>query len=157
MNDAINESWFIRQYQMTYSHFHTKYYLSCTRNQKPSNLRQTSEDFTSSGFPQQPLFASIFCHPGRAKLWLFVFFFLIKSDTDDSQDSRGREGTIFYFTLPLPPAHEHSDIYLQLCMWDDYRIFLIAPLVFTRLLLDEIYHLIELPFDWLMLHLFVCI
>ena len=25
---------------------------------------------------------------------------------------------------------------------------LIAPLVFTRLLLDEIYHLIELPFDW---------
>ena len=26
-------------------------------------------------------------------------------------------------------------------------ISLIAPLVFTRLLLDEIYHLIELPFD----------
>ena len=38
------------------------------------------------------------------------------TDTDDSQDSRGREGTIFYSTLPLPPAHEHSDIYLQLCM-----------------------------------------
>ena len=38
-----------------------------------------------------------------------------------------------------------------LCMWDDYYIFLIAPLVFTRLLLDEIYHLIELPFDWLMM------
>ena len=37
------------------------------------------------------------------------------SDIDDSQDSRGREGTIFYSTLPLPPAHEHSDIYLQLC------------------------------------------
>ena len=29
-------------------------------------------------------------------------------------------------------------------------IFLIALFVFTRLLLDEIYHLIELPFDWLM-------
>ena len=29
------------------------------------------------------------------------------TDTDDSQDSRGREGTIFYSTLPLPPAHEH--------------------------------------------------
>ena len=41
-----------------------------------------------------------------------------------------------------------GDIYLQLCMWDDYHIFLIASLVFTRLLLDEIYHLIELPF-WL--------
>ena len=79
------------------------------------------------------------------------FFFLSGfsfTDTDDSQDSRGREGTIFYSTLPLPPAHEHSDIYLQLCMWDDYHIFLIASLVFTRLLLDEIYHLIELPF-WL--------
>ena len=34
-------------------------------------------------------------------------------------------------------------------MWDDYHVFLIATLVFTRLLLDEIYHHIELPFDWL--------
>ena len=34
-------------------------------------------------------------------------------------------------------------------MRDDYRLFLMAPLVFTRLLLDEIDHLIELPFDWL--------
>ena len=34
-------------------------------------------------------------------------------------------------------------------MWDDYHVFLIATLVFTRLLLDEIYHLIELPFEWL--------
>ena len=59
---------------------------------------------------------------------------------------RGREGTIFYSTLPLPPAHEHSDIYSQLCMWDDYLIFLITPLVFIRPLLDEIYHLIELSF-----------
>ena len=76
------------------------------------------------------------------------FFF---TDTDNSQDSRGKEGTIFYSTLPLPPVHEHSDIYLQLCMWDDYHVFLIATLVFTRLLLDEIYHLIELLFDWLMM------
>ena len=67
------------------------------------------------------------------------------------QDSRWREGTIFCSTLPLPPAYEHSDIYLQLCMWDDYHVFLIAPPVFTRLLLDEIYHLIELPFDWLVM------
>ena len=83
------------------------------------------------------------------------FFFFLSgfsfTDTDNSQDSKGREGTIFYSTLPLPPAHEHWDIYLQLCMWDDYHVFLIATLVFTRLLLDEIYHLIELPFDWLMM------
>ena len=66
---------------------------------------------------------------------LFSFLLFLSgfsfTDTDDSQDSRGRERTFFYSTLPFPPAHEHSDIYLQLCMWDDYHIFLIAPLVFT--------------------------
>ena len=67
------------------------------------------------------------------------------------QESRWKEGTIFYSTLLLPPSHEHSDIYLQLCMWDDYHVFLITPSVFTRLLLDEIYQLIELPFDWLVM------
>ena len=89
------------------------------------------------------------------------FFFSIRvffTDTDDSQGSRGREGTIFYSTLPLPPAHEHWDIYLQLCMWDDYHVFLIATLEFTRLLLDEIYHVIELPFEWLIDDsVFVCL
>ena len=80
------------------------------------------------------------------------------TDTDDSQDKRGREESIFYSTLPLPPAHEHWDIYLQLCMWDDYHVFLIATLVFTRLLLDEIYHLIELPFERLIDDaMFVCL
>ena len=80
------------------------------------------------------------------------------TDTDNSQDSRRREGTIVYSILPLPPAHKHSDIYLQLCMWGDYHVFLIATLVFTRLLLDEIYHLIELPFDWLIDDaMFVCL
>ena len=76
------------------------------------------------------------------------FFFLSGfsfTGTDDSQDCRGREGTIAYSTLPLPSAHEHSDIYLQLCMWGDYHVFLIA----TLMLLDKIYHLIELSFDWL--------
>ena len=75
------------------------------------------------------------------------FFFSIRvffTDTDDSQGSREREGTIFYSTLPLPPAREYWDIYLQLCMWDDYHVFLIATFVFTRLLLNEIYHLVYL-------------
>ena len=39
----------------------------------------------------------------------FVFFFLSGfsfTDTDNSQDNRGRERTIFYSTVPLPPAHE---------------------------------------------------
>ena len=39
-----------------------------------------------------------------------LYFFSVRvffTGTNDSQDNRGREGTIFYFTLPLPPAHEH--------------------------------------------------
>ena len=55
----------------------------------------------------------------------FHYFFFLSgfsfTDTDDSQDSRVSEGTIFYSTLPLPPAHEHWDINLQLCMWDEYH------------------------------------
>ena len=70
------------------------------------------------------------------------------TDTDNSQDSRRSEGTIFYSTLPLPPTHEHWDIYLQLCMWDDDHVFLVTMLVFTKLVLNEIYHLIEVAFDW---------
>ena len=73
-------------------------------------------------------------------------FFLYGSpfmDTDDPQHGMGREETIFYSILPLQPAHEHSDIYLQL----SYYMLLIATIAFIRLLLDEIYHLIELPFD----------
>ena len=85
----------------------------------------------------------------REKFHIFFSIWVFFTDTDDSQGSRGTEGTIFYSTLPLPHAHEHWDIYLQLCMWDDYHGFLIAILVFARLLLDEIYHLIELTFEWL--------
>ena len=48
-------------------------------------------------------------------------------------------------------TRSHIQTYLQICMWDDYHVFLIAPLVFTRALLDEIYHLIELAFEWLMM------
>ena len=87
---------------------------------------------------------------GKLKNIFFLSGF--SSDADDSQDSRGREGTTFYSTLPLPPAHEYWDIYLQLCMWHDYHVFSIATLVFLEMLLDEIYRLIELLFDWLIGH-----
>ena len=73
-----------------------------------------------------------------------MFFFVFFIDPDNSHDSRGRETTIFYSTLPLSPT-------LLPCTWDDYHIYLIATLVFNRLLLDEIYHLIKLLFDWLMM------
>ena len=57
-------------------------------------------------------------------------------------------------TIPFYHFHPLTNIQtfiLPLLMWDDYHIFLIAPLVFTRVLLDEFYHLIELPLDWLMM------
>ena len=68
----------------------------------------------------------------------------------DSQDSSGREAIIFFSILPLPAAHEHWDIYLQLCIWDDYHVFLMATLVFTRLLLDVIpaYRITIWVIDW---------
>ena len=92
-----------------------------------------------------------------------TFFYLSGfsvTKTYKPQHCRGREGNIFYSALPLPPGHKHSDIYLQLCTWDDYHIFLIATLVFTRLLVDGIDHLIELLLDWLMMwnwFSFVCL
>ena len=81
---------------------------------------------------------------------IFLFFFFYQGFLHrhwQFTGQQGKGGDHLLFTLPLPPAHEHSDIYLQLCMWDDYHVFLIATLVFTRLLLDEICHFIELPFE----------
>ena len=51
----------------------------------------------------------------------------------------GRESYI-YSPVPLPPAQEHLEIYLQLCKWNDYNVILIALYVITRLLIEETYH-----------------
>ena len=54
--------------------------------------------------------------------------------------SRSRKGrSLFLFA--------HSDIYLQLCIWNDYLILLIASNY--QILLDGPYHLRELALDWL--------
>ena len=67
-------------------------------------------------------------------------------------------GPTLNFTLSLPPTHEHWDIYLLLSVWDELFVFLITMLFFSRLLLDEIYHIIELPFDWFIDDaMFVCL
>ena len=44
----------------------------------------------------------------------------------------GKGGEHPYSALPLPHAHEHSDIHLHICMWDVYHEFLIAPFVITK-------------------------
>ena len=53
---------------------------------------------------------------------------------------------MLYSSLLFAPAPEHSEIYLHFCMRDDYHVFLITTLVTTRLLLNEIYDLVELAF-----------
>ena len=68
------------------------------------------------------------------------------------QQGKGGDHLLFHSTTST--RSRHWDIYLELCMWDDYHVFLIATLVFTRLLLDEFFHLIELPIDDAM---FVCL
>ena len=63
--------------------------------------------------------------------WLRVlhFFFLSGfsfTDTDDSQDSRGREGQSFIPLYHFHPLTNIDTFILQLCIWDDHHIFLIA-------------------------------
>ena len=53
-----------------------------------------------------------------------IFNFFSIADTYDSPDSKGREGTIFYSTLPLHQLTNIQTFFLQHCMWDDYNIFL---------------------------------
>ena len=88
------------------------------------------------------------CYPYKWRVLNQNFFFFIFSIRVFFQGHHSfMEGTIFYSTLPLPSAHKHSDISLQLCTWDSCHICLIGTLVFTRLLLNETCPIIELLFD----------
>ena len=71
---------------------------------------------------------------------------------------RGIETKLFYqgflsqtMTIHRAAGERRSPLlffrHLQLCIQDDHDIFLIAPLLISRLLLDEIHYLIELPLD----------
>ena len=73
------------------------------------------------------------------RLILFRIFFFLSgfsfTDTEKSQDSRRRERTIYYSTLPLPPAHEHSDICnfaSEITRWD------LPPYWITIWLIDDV-------------------
>ena len=63
------------------------------------------------------------------------------------QQGKGGEHLSFHSTTSThswTSRHLFATLHLR---WLSH--ILIAPLVLTRLLLDEIYHLIELPIDWL--------
>ena len=83
----------------------------------------------------------------------FFFYQNFLSRTPTTHRTVGeRRGPSFIPLYHLKPLTNIQTFILQLCTWDDFHIFLNAPLVFTRLLLGEIYHLIiEVLFDWLMM------
>ena len=74
--------------------------------------------------------------------------------TDDLQDRRRRKTTMYYYSLLLSLDNKHSGICLEVCARYDYHIFLIKPLVTTRLLIDEIRHFTSLSIWQLRIQLF---
>ena len=96
----------------------------------------------------------------RPMSYVLIFFSIrvFFTDTDDPQDCRGGEGPSF---IPLYHFHPLTNIETFICNFAcemTITHFLIATLVFTRLLQYEIYHLIELPFEWLIDDaMFVCL
>ena len=60
-------------------------------------------------------------------IYIYIYLYILSvfsfTDTDDLWDGKGREGTIFHSALPILPAHEHWDIYLQLHVRWLSRIF----------------------------------
>lgn len=66
-------------------------------------------------------------------VWLFC------TDGDNIETAGARRGHLSSY-LPIPPAHNNSDIYLQMCIWDDNGIILITAhvteVIYTT---DEIY------------------
>ena len=90
----------------------------------------------------------------RLVLAFIYFVFSIRVFFSRHWRFRGQQrkgGDHLYYFLLLSPAHNHSDIYLQLYKRDDYHIFSFVSLITTKLLLDEIYHFTELHLDLLMM------
>ena len=77
----------------------------------------------------------------------FFFYQDFLSGTLTTHRTPGKERRPSF--IPLYHFHSLTNIQTFICNFACVMtiIFLIAPLVFTRLPLDEIYHLFELPFD----------
>ena len=88
-------------------------------------------------------FTSYFMH------FFFCQGFLSRTQSTHRTAGEGRRPSF----IPLYHYHPLTNIQAFICNFacEMTHIFLIALLVFTRLLLDEICHLIELSFHWLMM------
>ena len=86
-------------------------------------------------------------HASKTLFSRFLGFFFHGHWRLTGQQGKGGDHLLFHYTTST-----RSGTFRHLfCAWDDYHIFLIASPVFIRLLLHEIYNLIELLFDWLIM------
>ena len=69
------------------------------------------------------------------------------TETDDSQDNRSREGTIVFYFLLIPRAHERSDIYRFNVeyMWSVCRVQDCYSMIFDLLAMDANFFLMISP------------
>ena len=97
-------------------------------------------------FLQETFFCYYYYYYYYYYLYYYYYYFRVfLMDTNNSQDIRGREGTIFYSTVSLPPTQEHSDTYLHLCMWDDLLFLGSFSCHWHFSLTSQIYQLWGLP------------
>ena len=107
-------------------------------------------------------------HKPLKRLWFhphlfiyFIFFFLYQGFISQTLAIHRTAGEVrrppFITLYHFQPLTNIQAFVCNLHM-NDYHVFLITTFVFTRLLLKEIFHLIELPFDWLIDGtMFVCL
>ena len=83
---------------------------------------------------------------------IFFFFFFLSgfsfTDTDNSQDSRGRQGTILFHSTTSTRSRTFRHLFATLHVRWLSHIFNRNACIYQTA--TEIYHLIELLFDWLM-------
>ena len=120
-----------------------KHFIYCTRKKGPAGR--------NSGFLLPEKLKNCILNE-KLNPFFFLWGFSFKDIGQlTGQQGMGEDHFLFHSTTST------RYIYLQLCIWDDYHTFLIPPLLFTILLLDEIYHLIELLFEWLMMCVHCCL
>ena len=85
---------------------------------KPTTYVSGDHEREVIGMEKKPVAAEEVCD-----MYIYVLSEFSFTDTEDSQDSREREETMFYSSLPLPSPLEPSNICLHLCMRYVYHVF----------------------------------
>ena len=86
--------------------------------------------YFSLGFTSEPAFTCLKLTMETLEECVFSYLGFLSR----FRGEQGKWGDHLYSSLPVPTTHKRSVIYLQLCMWDDYLVFLIALFVIIRLI-----------------------